>query len=181
MDSTLAFANSLPARSASPSRRVAGASALLATACVLGLVEAALPGLPFAPWLRFGFANIAVVLALALYGSGTAAVVSLGRVGVIGLATGSLFAPASAMAAAGAVASLLIMSALSRYASATTPISWSAAGSAMHVLAQFGAAAAILGSGSLFVIAPPSVLVALVLGALVGYLAQVAVSRLRLG
>ncbi len=180
MDSTPAYADLLGA-AASPSRRVAGASALLATACVLGLLEAALPGLPFAPWLRFGFANIAVVVALAAFGPGTAAVVSLGRVGIVGLATGSLFAPASAMAAAGAVASLVVMAALSRHVPATSPISWSAAGSAAHVLAQFAAAAAILGSGSLFLIAPPSVLVALILGALVGYLAQVAVSRFRVG
>jgi len=163
------------------SRRAAAGSALLAVACVLGLIEASLPGIPFAPWLRFGFANIAVVIALVTYGAGVAAVVSLGRVGIIGLATGSLASPAFAIAAAGALASLAAMWLIATLVRGTSPVGWSAVGSVAHVLAQFGAAAALLGTGSLLALAPVSVLIALVLGALVGYLAQVAVSRLQLG
>jgi heptaprenyl diphosphate synthase len=160
---------------------VAAGSALLAVACVLGLVEAALPGLPFAPWLRFGLANIAVVIALALFGGRVAAVVSIGRVGIVGLATGTLLGPTSVLAAAGAMASLAAMWVIARHVPGASPVSWSAAGSAAHVLAQFLVASVLLGSGSLLVLAPPSVLVALVLGALVGYLALIAVSRLRIG
>lgn len=181
MSSTLAFADGTRGTALTPSRRVAAGSALLAVACVLGLVEAALPGLPFAPWLRFGFANIAVVIALALFGGRTAAVVSIGRVGIVGLATGSLLGPTSVLAAAGALASLGVMWVLARSVPGTSPVSWSAAGSAAHVVAQFAAASALLGSGSLLVLAPPSVLAALVLGALVGYLALIAISRLRNG
>lgn len=181
MSSTLAYADRATRLALTPSRRVAAGSALLATACVLGLVEAALPGLPFAPWLRFGLANIAVVIALALFGGRTAAVVSIGRVGVVGLATGSLLGPTSLLAAAGALASLTVMWLLARTIPGASPVSWSAAGSAAHVLAQFAVASALLGSASLLVLAPPSMLVALLLGAAVGALALVIVSRLQHG
>jgi heptaprenyl diphosphate synthase len=181
MSSTLAFADRSADVVLTPSRRVAAGSALLAVACVLGLVEAALPGVPFAPWLRFGFANIAVVIALALFGVKMAAVVSVGRVGIVGLATGSLLGPTSVLAAAGALASLVAMWVLARHVPGTSPVGWSAAGSAAHVAAQLLAASVLLGSGSLLVLVPPSMLVALVLGALVGYLALIAASRLRIG
>lgn len=178
MDSTLAYADVRGTASYSPSRRVAFTSGMLAAACVIGLLEAALPGIPFAPWLHFGLANIAVVIALASFGLKSAAVVSLGRVVVVGLATGSLLGPASAMAAAGALAALVVMAVMRRVIPGTTAIGWSAAGSAAHVLAQFGVASVVLGSGSLIVLAPASVLAALILGALVGYLALIVASRL---
>lgn len=181
MISTLVYADRVGGSSLTPSRRVAAGAALLAVASILGLVEAALPGLPFAPWLRFGLANVAVVVALALFGGRIAAVVSFGRVGIVGLATGSLLGPTSVLAAVGALASLAAMWLIARHIPGATPVSWSAAGSAAHVLAQFLAASVLLGSGSLLVLAPPSVLVALILGALVGYLALLAVSRLRNG
>lgn len=178
MASTLAFADAPHTLACSPSRRVAFTSGLLAAACVIGLVEASLPGIPFAPWLRLGLANIAVVIALASFGLKSAAVVSIGRVAVVGLATGSLLGPASAMAAAGALAALVVMGVLRRAVPGTTAVGWSAAGSAAHVAAQFAVASVVLESSSLLVSAPASVLVALLLGALVGYLALIVSSRL---
>ena len=180
MASTLAYASPSDVTVVSPSRRVAVTSALLASACVLGLLEAALPGLPGLPWLRLGLANIAVVVALAALGMRAATIVSLGRVAIVGLATGTLLGPVSLMAGAGALASLAVMGVLARYATGTSPVGWSAAGSAAHVIAQFTVAAGLLGSGVVLSLAPLSVLLALVLGALVGYLALIAVSRLRM-
>ncbi|MBN1193709.1 MAG: Gx transporter family protein, partial [Coriobacteriia bacterium] len=145
-------------------------SSLLALACVIGLVEAWLPGVPFAPWLRLGLANIAVVIALIVSGARTAVVVGLGRIAIVGLATGTLATPVFAISLAGALASLAAMWTSARYLKGLSPVGWSAAGSAAHVLAQFVAAGMLLGTGSLMVLAPPSVLVAVFLGALVGYL-----------
>jgi heptaprenyl diphosphate synthase len=160
---------------------VATGAALLALACILGLVEAALPSVPLAPWLHLGLANVAVVVALALSGAGVAAVVSLGRVLIVGLATGSLASPPFAMAATGALASLAVMWALAVGVPSLSVVGWSAAGSAAHVLGQFFVAAALLGSDSLLVLAPPSVLLALLLGAVVGTLARTAVSLIASG
>lgn len=178
MASMLAYADRASTVVVSPSRRVAVTSALLATACVIGLVEAAIPGLPFAPWLRLGLANAAVVIALATFGLRTAALVSLGRVAVVGLATGSLFGPTSVMAGVGAVCALGAMWTLKRGVPTTTAVGWSAVGSAAHVAAQFAVASVLLGSGSVIALAPISVFVALILGAVVGYLALIVVSRL---
>ncbi|MRS11567.1 MAG: hypothetical protein EG823_00640 [Actinobacteria bacterium] len=181
MASTLACVSADSRGIETPSRRVATMGALLSAACILGLVEASLPSIPFAPWLRFGLANIAVVASLALYGFRTAALVSAGRLVIVGLASGLLAGPSFVLAVSGAAASLVVMWAVSVWLRGATIIGWSAAGSAAHVLAQFLAAAVLLDAPSLLVIAPPSVLVALVLGALVGYLARIPISRLKQG
>lgn len=180
MESTLASAD-VAGPLARPSREVALGASLLAVACVLGLVESALPTLPVAPWLRLGLANIAVVVALEIGRTRVAAAVSVGRVVIVSLATGSMMTPPFAMALCGALASLLVMYGAQRLIPGLSPIGWSAAGSAAHVAAQFGAAALLLGTGSVVALAPPSVLLALVFGALVGSLARIAVSRVPLG
>ncbi|MDY0341333.1 MAG: Gx transporter family protein [Coriobacteriia bacterium] len=162
------------------SRPIAVTAGLIALASVLGLVEAALPGIPVAPWLKFGFANIAVVVALALQGGRTAAVVSIGRVVIVGLAAGTLGSPAFTISAAGAVVSLVVMWALSGAGAVFSPVGWSAAGSAAHMATQFVVAAWLLGSWAIISLAPLSILLALPLGALTGQLARSVVSRLRI-
>lgn len=180
--STLASADRARIRSvAIPSREVALGSALLAAAVVLGLVEASIPGIPIAPWLKLGLANAAVVVALVASGTRMAAVVSIGRVGIVGLATGSLGTPVFAMALAGALAALAVMSVAHHSMRGLSTVGLSAIGSAGHVVAQFLAAGYLLHSWSLLGLLPPSVIIALAVGAFVGYLARIAVSRLSLG
>jgi len=177
--STLASAEVAVARTfADSAHRTAIGAALLACACVLGLLESALPAVLPVPWLRLGLANLAVVAALALVGPRTAAFVSAGRVLLVGLASGTLAGPVTVIASAGAIASVGVMCLLAAYGPRYSMVGWSAAGSAAHVVAQFAAAAVVLNSGALLVLAPASVLVALVLGAGVGLLARMIVSRL---
>ena len=178
MDSTLASARR--GVSVGMSRELTVTAGLLAVACVLGLLEAALPGIPFAPWLRLGFANIAVVVALAVSGGRMALAVSLGRVVIVGVAAGTLGSPVFVIGGAGALASLAVMWALSRVGDAFSPVGWSAAGAAAHMLAQFLVASAVLGSWGILTLAPVSTLLALPLGALTGALARTIVSRLRI-
>lgn len=159
-------------------RHVATGAALLACACVLGLVESSLPPILPAPWLRLGLANVAVVAALALAGWRTALAVGLGRVLIVGLATGTLAGPLTLMAGAGALASVAAMGALASFGTRYSIVGWSAVGSVAHVLAQFAVAAALLHSSALLFLVPPSVLAALALGAGVGLLTRTAVSRL---
>lgn len=177
MGSTLASAEPAAVRPMATTRAVATGAVLLAVACVLGLVESALPPLPVLPWLRLGLANIAVVVSLALAGSRTAAVVSIGKTMIVALATGSLFSPVFGMSLAGALASLLVMIAVRALLPGTSPLGWSAAGSVAHVAGQFAAASVTVGTAAVLTLAPPSALVALVFGILVGSLARVAVSR----
>lgn len=178
MDSMRASVSAPIARGSAVSRRVTTGSGLLAVACVLGLVEAAMPGLPLAPWLKLGLANIAVVVALAVADGATAVVVSLGRVVIVGLATGTLGTPVGLIAGAGAMASVGVMWALSSRGDVFSLIGWSAAGSAAHVVAQLLVASLLMGSWSLMALTPVSILIALPLGALTGLLARTIVSRL---
>lgn len=163
------------------SRPVAMTAGLLALACVLGLVEAALPGLPMVPWLKLGMANIAVVVALVVVDGRSAAVVSIGRVVIVGLAAGTIGSPGFVIGAAGAALSLAVMWMLAQAGPLFSPVGWSAAGAAAHVLAQFVAAGWVLGTWSVLALAPLSVLIALPLGALTGSLARLIISRLQIG
>ena len=177
--STLASTEvAVPRVVADGARRTAVGAALLACACVLGLLESTLPPVLPVPWLRLGLANIAVVAALALAGPRTAASVSVGRVLLVGLASGTLAGPLTIIAGAGAIASVGVMCLLASFGPRYSMVGWSAAGSAAHVLAQFVAAAAVLHSGALLALAPASTLLALVLGASIGLLARTIVSRL---
>jgi heptaprenyl diphosphate synthase len=180
VDSTLSFAD----RAAAPVligqrvQRLAQASVLLGAACLLSFVESLLPPMALVPWLRLGLANIAVVVALAIAGPLVALLVSAGRLLIVGLATGTLAGPSFAMAVAGAAASLMVMWLLSRHRRAFSPVGWSAGGAVAHVLGQFAAASFLLASPAIWRLAPASALVALLLGAVVGYLAHVVSSRL---
>lgn len=159
-------------------RSIAAGAMLLAVACVLGLIESSMPTLPVVPWLRLGLANLVVVVALALYGPAMAAGVSLLRVIIVSLAVGSLLTPVFVLAVAGAIASLLAMCVARRAIPSLSPVGWSAAGSVAHVVGQFVAAAALLGTRSLWALVPPSAVLALVFGVAVGSLARTTVSRL---
>jgi len=168
----------IPLVVSTPARRVATGAALIGLACMLGLIEAAMPPLLVAPWLKLGLANIAVVIALAVADARTAVATSLGRLLIIGLATGTLAGPTTIIAAGGATASLVIMVTLARFHTAFSPIGWSAAGSAAHVVAQLLCASVLLGTNSFLAFAPLSVLLALALGVATGTLALTVVSRL---
>jgi len=70
---------------------------LLACATALGYVEAVLfPAMPL-PGFKLGLANVAVVIALVMLGPARAGVVSLGRVLLVALATGTLGSPTMAL------------------------------------------------------------------------------------
>jgi len=118
--------------------------------------------------LKLGLANIAVVVALAVADGATAVVVSLGRVVIVGLATGTLGTPVGLIAGAGAMSSVAVMWSLSSRGDVFSLIGWSAAGSAAHVVAQLLVAGLLMGSWSLMALTPVSILIALPLGALTG-------------
>lgn len=158
--------------SADGARSLALTGLLGALACVLGLVESAwLPPMPV-PGVRLGLANLAVVAALAVLGPRRALVVSLLRVGVVGLLTGSLAGPGSLMALAGALAALAAMSALALAGERFSPTGWSVAGAAAHVLAQLAVASVLAGSAAPLLLAPVSLALGLVCGLGTGYAAH---------
>lgn len=151
---------------------------LLAFGACLGYAESVLlPPLPV-PGVRLGLANLAVVVTLATLGSTYALVVSLGRVLIVSFAAGSLGGPAFAMSLAGALAAWSVMSLLARKEGIFSPVGWSVAGSAAHVIAQLLLAAWLVGSQAPLAMTPLSLLASVPTGLVIGYSARLLVSRI---
>jgi heptaprenyl diphosphate synthase len=158
--------------------RLARCAALLALAAVLGLAESLwLPALPV-PGMRIGLANIAVVIALVVLGPLDALFVSLARVVIVGLATGTLLGPISAMSLAGALSSWAVMSLLRSRGRVFSVVGWSVGGSAASVLAQLLAAAVVAATPAVLVLAPVTLALSLPSGLAVGLLSRPLISRI---
>jgi heptaprenyl diphosphate synthase len=165
------------ASSAQCASRVARIGLLVALASVLGLAETLwLPVMPV-PGMRLGLANIAVVIALEMLGPSAALLVSLGRVAIVGMATGSLLGPVGVISVAGAFASWCVMALLWRCGDRFSPIGWSVAGSASSVCAQIAIAGLVTGSAAPLYLAPLALALSLPSGLAVGLLAGTLISR----
>lgn len=156
------------------SRMVTG-GLLLSLACVLGLVEASFAA-PFAG-ARLGLANIAIVVALGVLGEAPALAIGLSRVVIVGLATGSIFGPTSALAFAGAIAAWCAMTLALRSPFGFSYIGISVCGAVAHVLAQYVVAAVLTGVTGVLFLAPIAVAMSLLFGIVTGYLARYIISR----
>lgn len=156
-------------------RALTATAALAALACVLGLVEAALP--PIVPVARIGLANVAVVVALVSLGSVSAVVVSLVRVFVVGLATGTLGGPTFLLALAGALVAWISMSAVRALIRGATVLGISAVGGFAHVVAQLLVAALLAGSPGVLALGTVPLLAGLLFGLLTGFLARLVLSH----
>lgn len=162
----------------SDSRAAVETALLLSLAAVLGYAESLLlPPTPVAG-LRLGIANLAVIVALVRLGPARAAVVSLGRVVIVGLATGTLAGPMGMLSAGGAVASWTVMTLLWRAGERFSPVGWSVAGAATHVLAQIAIASLLIGSTAPVSLVPLSLALSLPTGLAVGLCARVVISRI---
>jgi len=167
----------MPSHGDTRARPVAFTGVLLALASVLGLVETLMiPPLPV-PGLRLGLANIAVVIAFAAVGPERALFVALGRVFVVGVATGSLLGPTSALSLAGASCAWLAMAAVHSRGEKFSCIGWSVAGSAANVVGQLLAAVALAGAAAPLVLLPLSLGLSLPSGLGVGFAARALLSR----
>ncbi len=152
------------------------AGLLLALACVLGLVESSFAA-PVAG-VRLGLANIVVVVALAVLGEASALAIGVLRVGIVGLATGTLFGPASALAFAGACAAWAAMSIAFRSRVGFSYIGISVCGAVAHVAAQYLVVVMLTGLAGVLLLAPVSLVTSLLFGIVTGYSARYVISRL---
>ncbi len=158
--------------------RTAATAALLGVAVVLGLLETVLVPPVAVPGVRLGLANLAVVVAMSMFGPRQAAFVSLGRVLLVALASGTLGGPGFLMSLSGAMASLIVMWALSTRGTVFSEVGWSIGGAAAHVAAQLLVASLIIGSSAPLAFAPFSLGLSLPTGLTVGYCARLLLSRI---
>lgn len=110
-------------------------SLLSSLAIVLFVLESSLPN-PF-PWLRFGLANIIIMIGLALFGFKDGLFISLIRTTVGSIIIGSFLGPAFWLSLAGGLASVLIMGlAYKLFSSLFSLIGISILGAYTHSLTQ---------------------------------------------
>jgi heptaprenyl diphosphate synthase len=150
-----------------------------ALAVALHTVESLLP--TPAPWFRPGFANVLTLLALFLYGAGSAWALTLARIGIGSLLLGQFFSPGFFLSLAGGVAACTLMTAArALFGRHLGPVGASALGATGHAGGQMLVAWLILvrhpGVWQLF---PFFLLVALLTGIVNGLFADYLLQQLR--
>lgn len=146
-----------------------------ALAIILGYVETLFPLFVWAPGVKLGLANLAVVFVLEIYSWREAAVVSFVRILVIGFLFGSLFGIAYSLA--GAALSLLVMT-LCRRIPGFSVIGVSVAGGVSHNLGQLLVAMAIVENFSLMYYLPVLLVSGTVTGFLIGAVSRQVLHRI---
>lgn len=157
--------------------RMVTCGSLIALGVVLGLVETWLVAWTPMPWIRLGLGNVAAVVALAVFGPREALSVAVGRVLLVGIATGTLAAPAGLLSMTGALFSIAVMCGLSLCGDRFSVIGWSAAGAAAHTAGQFLAAVAVMASPAVLRFLPLSIIASLALGVVTGQVARMLLSH----
>ena len=153
---------------------------LASVALILSVLETVVPR-PL-PWMKLGLGNLAVLLALLLYGGRAALAVSVVKLLVGSLITGSLAGPAFIIAGGAGLASLgsmcLAWRAVPRLFS---PVGLSILGAVVHQLAQLLLAFLYIRQAGLWGFVPLALATGLVSGAVIGLLAHWTRQKLRAG
>lgn len=153
---------------------------LASAALVLAVLENLVPR-PL-PWMKLGLGNLAVLLALLLYGGRAALAVSLVKLLVGSLITGSLAGPAFTIAGGAGLASLGSMCLVWRAAPRLfSPVGLSILGAVVHQLAQLLLAFLYIRQAGLWGFLPLALATGLISGALIGLMAHWTRRQLRAG
>ncbi len=147
---------------------------LTATALILSYVESLLPSFSV-PGVKLGLANIAVIFALCLCGSGSAIFVSLVRVFAVSVLFGS--AASFVYSLSGAVLSLLFM-VTAKKTDLFSVMGVSAIGGISHNMGQLAAAAVMMRTAGILYYLPVLLVSGLITGALIGISGGMLVSRI---
>jgi heptaprenyl diphosphate synthase len=150
-------------------KRMVQLAILVAVAGVLHFVESAFP-IPFpVPGFKLGFANLVTLFVLAVFGLKDALVVSVVRVTLGTLMTGTLFGMTFLMALAGAFVSCLVMYAAKKWLTpAFSLVGVSIIGAVGHNVAQLCVAMVVLEAPDLVYYLPYLTLFAVLAGSLTG-------------
>ncbi|MBD3348860.1 MAG: heptaprenyl diphosphate synthase [Candidatus Eisenbacteria bacterium] len=166
-----------------PSRgsRVAGFGLLLAAALVLHVLERFIPT-PF-PFVRLGLSNVATLLVIFSLGACDAILIAVLRVTVGSLIAGTFLGPGFSFALVGGLAAAVAMAAFHRAASPPLGVvGVSLIGAAAHNIAQLAVLGALYtGAAPAMRLLPAGLLLAAATGLVTGYIAHLALGRLRLG
>ncbi len=151
----------------------------LALATVIHTAEALLP-ITIA-WFRFGFANIITLAALFLYGFKEAAFITLGRIFLGSILSGTLGSPAFILSLSGGITAVAIMGIAKSFGPRVfSIIGVSVLGAIAHYAGQlFGAYEIIIKNEAIFLLAPFMLLSGAITGVMNGIAAKFLVERFR--
>jgi heptaprenyl diphosphate synthase len=132
------------------------------------------------PWMRLGLGQLAVLLALLLFGGGEALAVSLVKLVIGSLFTGNLGGPAFVIGGGAGLASLAAMLLCHRAAPRLfSPVGLSVVGAVVHQTGQLVLAFVYIRQAGLWAFLPLGLVTGLVTGLLIGLLAHWVRTRLR--
>ncbi len=158
-------------------RRTAHLAVLLAVSLGLSVVERAIP-MPV-PFLRAGLANIVTVYAIITMGLADALVITLLRVVIASLVTGTFLGPTFALSMGGGLAATLAMGAARTAAPPLGVVGVSLIGALFHNLGQLVVVAALFaGAGPAVRLVPLATLMAAGAGLITGLIATLVIERL---
>jgi len=144
-------------------------SMLLAIAIILNVIEMQINIIPV-PGAKIGFANIAILIVLYLYGFKEASLITVLRVLIVGLLYRS-FTITFWMGLSGAIVSIIIMGILKKWFK-LHPITVSVVGAIFHTLGQVIAGIYLMETELLILYLPIMLLISVPAGVLIGIIAN---------
>ena len=159
-------------------RGVTGLGLLASLALILYVLESVAPR-PL-PWMKLGLGNVAVLMALLVFGAASAGAVFLVKLGIGGLVSGGFASPAFAIGAGAGMGSLAAMAIAQRLTPGLfSPVGLSILGAVVHQLCQPSLAFFYVRHAGLFSLLPIFLVTGLLSGTLTGMLAYWALEKLR--
>lgn len=152
-------------------RRITRLAMMITLAIVLSLVESMIPLFNgIVPGLKLGFANVAIMVTLYVFGVKEAFFVSLARILIVGLLRTGLFNITFFFSLSGALFSLSAMALLKK--SPFSILGVSVVGAVMHTLGQLFAAFVFLNNANIFYYLPILTIFSIFTGVLIGYISK---------
>lgn len=158
-------------------RELAACALFIAIALIFSYVESLLP-IPFpVPGMRLGFANIAILSILYMYGPRDAFIVNIARIVLSSLLFGNI--NSFLFSIAGGLSSLLVMW-LFKHFGRFNIISVSAIGGVVHNIAQVLISIWVLGSISIGYLMPLFIVLGLVTGIIIGIVTDIFLKHIKI-
>ena len=148
---------------------VAVIGVLAAFGAILSYIEAILSFTTGIPGVKIGLANIAVVVALYMYGSKNAFMINIVRIIVVGLLFGNAFS--MVFSAAGAIISFVVM-VLFKKTNRFSILGVSTVGGVAHNIGQIMIAALVVDSYSVIYYMPALFIAGIITGVIIGFVSK---------
>lgn len=156
-------------------KKIATLGVIAAFGAILSYIEAIISFGIFIPGVKLGLANIAVVIALYIYGYKDALIINIVRIVVVGLIFGNLFSISFSIA--GALISYIVMALLKKVDIFST-IGVSVAGGVAHNVGQLLIATLIIESYSVINYLPVLMLAGIICGLIIGIVSHMVIKYL---